>query len=279
MAEPTKHTPILVGEVIEWLAPAPGKKILDGTFGGGSHTRALLEKGAVVFALDRDPAVQEYADALKSEFGRQFRFESLSYDEVGALGTSFDGALLDLGMSSDQLESLGRGFSFQHSAGPLDLRFDTRNGQTAAQFLAQAPLNRIEAVFRDLAEDRYWRRLAHKIVASRRVKPIRTVGDFVAYVGSTDPKVLAPLFQALRILVNDELGHLKSGLEAIDAVLKTGAVFTVISFHSLEDRIVKEFLKSGRYEVLTKKPLGPTLAEVQANPRSRSAKLRAGKKK
>ncbi|HSX42002.1 MAG TPA: 16S rRNA (cytosine(1402)-N(4))-methyltransferase RsmH [Candidatus Saccharimonadales bacterium] len=279
MEEPTKHRPVLVNEVVELLSSAPTKMILDGTFGGGGHSRALLEAGANVIAVDRDPAVSQFAELLKQEFGKKFRFENLPYDDVEKLNVKFDGALLDLGLSSDQLESLGRGFSFQHTNDPLDLRFDSRSGQTAAQFLSQASLNRIEATFRDLAEDRYWRRLSSKIVATRRAKPIRTVSDFVVAIGSTDPKVLAPLFQALRVVVNDELNHLKIGLEAIAAVLKPGAVLAVISFHSLEDRIVKEFLKNGSFELKTKKPIIPTVAEIESNPRSRSAKLRAGVKK
>ncbi len=279
MEESTKHRSVLTAEIIELLKPTPEKKILDGTFGGGGHTRALLETGGAVIAVDRDPVTQRFAVGLKTEFGKRFQFEALPYDEVEKLGIQFDGALLDLGMSQDQLESLGRGFSFQHTDDPLDLRFDASHGQTAAQFLAQMPLGRIEAVFRDLAEDRYWRRLSGKIVESRRSKPIKTVGDFVSYVGSTDPKVLAPLFQGLRIAVNDELNHLKLGLEAIHRVLKRGGILTVISFHSLEDRMVKGFFRTHEYEILTKKPITPSDEEVRANPRSRSAKLRAGVKK
>lgn len=214
---------------------------------------------------------------LAHQYAGRFEFHCLLFEEVGELGMHFDGAVLDLGMSSDQLDEHGRGFSFQGSQ-PLDLRFDDRHGQTAAQLLMQEGPVTIERIFREYGEDRYAKKLAVRIVNERRSRPIRTTADFIGYVGTDNPRVLAPLFQALRIAVNDELTTLERGLPAVAAHLKTGAVLAVISFHSLEDRIVKNFFKQDGWEVLTKQPVSPSEAEVGDNPRSRSAKLRAGKK-
>lgn len=282
MEELPIHQSVLVTEVLQYLRPKTGETYLDATFGGGGHTRAMLEASVPdgrVVGLDRDETTERFTSAIKKDFGARFQFEACSYDQVGRLGTSFDGALLDLGMSSDQLENSGRGFSYQRLDEPLDLRFDASGSQTAAQFLNQSGLNKIETVFRDFAQDRYWRRLAAKVVETRRQRPIRTVGDFVTLVGNSDPKVLSPLFQALRITVNDELEIVKHGLAAISDVLKPGGRLVVISFHSLEDRIVKEFFRANDFEILTKKPIQASDEEVRANPRSRSAKLRAGIKK
>lgn len=279
----TSHVSVLTAEVLQALAPASGRTYLDGTFGGGGHSRAILEASAPegkVVGLDRDESVERFASKLETEFGSRFRFLPIAYEEVVATKMTFDGAVLDLGLSSDQLDppagGRGRGFSFQRPGDPLDLRFNDNAGQTAAQFLNQSSAARIEQVFRDYAEDRYAKRLAVKIVNGRRAEPIRTVSDFVGYVGSDNPKVLAPLFQALRIEVNDELGSLKRGLANIQTVLKAGGRLAVISFHSLEDRIVKEFFRSGDWEIITRKPVGPSEQEILQNPRSRSAKLRVG---
>lgn len=278
MEEPTTHQPILVDAVLTAFEPVPGKLILDGTFGGGGHSRALLGAGASVIALDRDPAVGRFAQALREEFGQRFRFEALPYEEADRLSKQFDGVLLDLGVSSDQLASLGRGFSFQDSQAPLDLCFNPVSGQTAAGLLAQSSQRQLEEIFGKLAEDRYAGRLSRKVVERRRQQPIRTVGDLIEVIGTRQPKVLAPIWQALRLSVNDELGHLRRGLESIHQALKPGGVLAALSFHSLEDRIVKNFLRENGYELLTKKPIVPGEDELQANPRSRSAKFRAGKK-
>jgi len=276
------HRSILTQEVIDQLAVHSPGVYLDATFGGGGHSQALLEASGprgVVWALDRDPATKRYAKELTSHYGKRFHFRVGSYEEMASLGQDFDGILFDLGLSSDQLESSGRGFSFQKIEEPLDLRFNADAGQTAAQFLSQASLAQIGTVFREYAEDRFWRRLAGIIVSQRRSQPIRTVGDFVSIVGTDNPKVLAPLFQGLRIQINDELNTVKEGLTAAKQVVKPGGRIAVISFHSLEDRIVKDFFRSDEFESVTKKPIGPSDQEIMNNPRSRSAKLRVATKR
>lgn len=276
----SKHIPILVEEVVVALQPKSEGVYLDGTFGGGGHSRALLDasvpNGRVV-AVDRDETTSVYANELVKEYGKRFTYQTMKYADVEQLDQKFDGALLDLGMSTDQLTNSWRGFSFQRNE-PLDLRFDASVGQTAAQFLQQGNAITIERVFREYAQDRYAKKLAARIVNERRGKPIRTTADFIEYVGTDNPKVLAPLFQALRIHINDELLNVERGIEAVSSVLKPGGVLAVISFHSLEDKIVKTFFRTNDYEILTKKPVGPSEEEVKRNPSSRSAKLRTGRK-
>lgn len=280
MEKTSKHLSVLAEISTDLLKPTSGKVYLDGTFGGGGHSRILLEKsqplGRVV-ALDRDPTAERFAKELADEFVGRFEFHCLSFEDIAQLGINFDGAILDLGMSADQLEENGRGFSFQGNQ-LLDLRFDNRFGQTAAQLLMQNGPGEIERIFRDYGEDRYAKKLAVRIVNDRRRRPIRTTGEFIQYVGTANPKVLAPLFQALRIAVNDELTVLKRGLGEIVKILNPGAVLAVLSFHSLEDRIVKNFLRGGGMVVLTKQPIIPGSEELAGNPRSRSAKLRAARK-
>lgn len=279
MEKKSKHTPVLLEESVDLLMPVSGKVYLDGTFGGGGHSRELLRRSfpdGKVVALDRDPFAATFADTISGEFPNRLEFHCLSFDEASSLGERFDGAILDLGMSSDQLEESGRGFSFARNE-PLDLRFDDRHGQTAAQFLTQGTPSEIEKVFREYGEDRYAKKLAVRIVNERRGNPIRTTNDFIRYVGTENPKVLAPLFQALRIAVNDELNILNRGLTEVSQLLNSGAVMAVISFHSLEDRIVKQFMARSGMEVLTKKPVMASASEATANPRARSAKLRAAR--
>lgn len=279
--ETSAHISVMTAEIVDALQPKSGGKYLDATFGGGGHSRALLKASAPdgrVIGLDRDPEVEKYADALTEEYGSRFEFAAIPFTEMRQMGNEFDGIAFDLGLSSDQLESSGRGFSFQKGYEPLDLRFNSSGGQTAAQFLNQSSAATIEHVFRKYAEDRYAKRLAVKIVQERRSNPVQTVQDFVAYVGTDNPKVLAPLFQALRIEVNNELQLVEQGLEAAKEALKVGGRLAVISFHSLEDRIVKEFFRTGGWEIVTKKPIIPLSEEIGRNPRSRSAKLRVGQK-
>ncbi|MBI4948494.1 16S rRNA (cytosine(1402)-N(4))-methyltransferase RsmH [Candidatus Berkelbacteria bacterium] len=273
MEELSKHKSILVSEIINFLEIKKDGNYLDGTFGGGGHSRAILERlgpKGHLYALDRDPTAIRFAKTLKS---KNFHFFPLSYLEVEDLEKQFDGAILDLGFSTDQLYSSGRGFSHTKTDELLDLRYDANGGQSAWQFLNQASVSQIEKVFREYSEDRYAKHLASKITASRREKAIKTVGDFVEIIGTSEPAVLSRLFQGLRIQVNDELDHLKFGLREIKKCLKVGGVLAVISFHSIEDRIVKNFMKE-QMKVVTKKPVTPTLQEIQVNPSSRSAKLR-----
>ncbi len=280
MTEKSVHRSVLISEVINLIQPKSGGIYLDGTFGGGGHTQAILEAswplGRVV-AVDRDPEVKEFAEPLKEQYGQRFSFQILGYDRVDRLETQFDGVLLDLGLSSDQLDRSGRGFSFARNE-PLDMRFDSRGGQTASQFLGQASPIELERIFREYGQDRHGGQLARKIALRRRSEPIRTTFDLVSVVGTTQPKVLAKIFQALRIAVNDELTRLSHGLRVVTECLKSNGLLAVISFHSLEDRIVKEFIRS-HLEPITKKPIVAADSEIFINPRARSAKLRGGIKR
>lgn len=276
MEKTSKHISVFLEEAVDLLAVASDEIYLDCTFGGGGHTRLILERtspaGRVV-GLDRDQSAEQFAQALRTEFGDRFTFHHLSYDRLDELDQEFDGIVFDLGFSSDQLESSGRGFSFMKLE-PLDLRYDDRGGQTAAQFLMQSSPDRLVRVFQMYAEDRHTKSLVRKIIDTRRHQPIRTTADFVQIVGTKQPSVLAPLFQALRIEVNDEFSTLERGLTKALAALRPGGRLVVISFHSLEDKIVKEFMRS-QMKVITKKPISPSEEEVARNPRARSAKLRA----
>ncbi|MEK7170782.1 MAG: 16S rRNA (cytosine(1402)-N(4))-methyltransferase RsmH, partial [Patescibacteria group bacterium] len=280
MTQVSRHRSVLTAEVLELIQPKSGGIYLDGTFGGGGHAQALLDASAPrgkMVAIDRDAEVKQFAKPLAERYGRRFSFEVLRYDQAEKLELLFDGVLLDLGLSSDQLEESGRGFSYARNE-PLDMRFDARQGQTASQLLSQTTPQLLERIFRDYGEDRHGGQLARKIVARRRQEPIRTTFDLIGVIGTTQPKVLSKIFQALRIAVNDELTRLSQGLTAVTNCLKPDGVLAVISFHSLEDRIVKEFVRN-HLEIITKKPIIATDNEILNNPRARSAKLRAGKKR
>jgi 16S rRNA (cytosine1402-N4)-methyltransferase len=273
------HQTVLLEETMAYLEPRSGGIYLDATFGGGGHSRAMLERSGPagqVVGVDRDPNVRPWANELKKEFGTRFSFYPVAYDQMGELGRKFDGILFDLGLSSDQLEHSGRGFTFQKDE-PLDMRFDSTQGQRASDLLMQSSRAELEHIFRDFAEDRHWRRVAEKIATSRRERPLRTTFDLIKAIGNENPAVLAPLFQGIRIAANRELTMLEQGLENALGCLKIGGTLVVISFHSLEDRVVKHFFKQQPFRILTKKPLVPSLDEQQQNRRSRSAKLRAGR--
>jgi len=277
----SEHLTVLVRETIQALEPHSNGSYLDATFGGGGHSRAILEAsqpGGQVLGIDRDPEVAKWADELTLSYPERLQFEVMSYDHAQDLGKTFDGIVADLGMSSDQLHDEDRGFGFS-TKGELDLRFDNRKGQTAAQFLSSASQDKIATVFQNYAQDKQSKYLASKIVTKRRERPIKTTEDFVTIVGTNQPKVLAPLFQALRIQVNDELIILKRGLQVLTDCLKPDGRIVVISFHSLEDAIVKEFFRSSeQLEIITKKPITPASEELNNNPRCRSAKLRVAKR-
>lgn len=277
MAKLSKHRPVLISEVEDYLNLKPQGRYLDGTFGGGGHARMILDYDRTIrlIALDRDPTVVRIADELSTAYGRRFTFRTMSYADLDQLEEEFDGILFDLGVSTDQLEATRRGFSFTRDE-PLDLRFDPLSGQSAAELLNRSSIPRLEKIWREFAEDRYWKSLARKIVRRRQLKPIQTTADFLGIVGSTRPSVLARLFQGLRIAVNDELAILESGLEAAGRHLKPGGRLVVISFHSLEDRLVKRYLRErATFRVLTKRPVVAGVQEREENPRSRSAKLRS----
>jgi 16S rRNA (cytosine1402-N4)-methyltransferase len=294
------HTPVLLAEVLAALEPAPGQLIVDGTFGAGGYSRAFLERGAEVVAFDRDPAARAYAAALPSS-GRLRLIENRFSTMTQHLGeAAADGVALDLGVSSMQLDEPARGFSLMRD-GPLDMRMGAE-GPTAAELVNEADADQLVRVFRDYGEERQARRIAGAIVRRRAEQPFTRTLDLAEVVeralGGRRGAKLHPatrVFQALRIAVNAELEELESGLAAAERVLKAGGRLAVVSFHSLEDRIVKTFLaeRSGRFgggsrhappvakgpapsfELIFNGARGPSDAEAAANPRARSAKLRA----
>ncbi len=291
MTGPTQHVPVLAQEVLEWLQPADGKILVDGTLGGGGHTRLLAEavrpRGLVV-AVDRDPeAIQRAASALGELPVRLIHAnysdlpELLEQLEIGAV----DGVLLDLGLSSDQLADRERGFSFQ-SEGPLDLRFDPTRDTPAWKLIERLSAEHLADLIYKYGEERYSRRIARRIVELRRRTPIDTAAELARIVRGAVPKSreqridpATRTFQALRIAVNEELKWLDVALRRLPGCLKPGGRMAVISFHSLEDRAVKEaFLKDERLKVLTRRPVRASNEETENKPRARSAKLRVAER-
>ena len=287
----TAHVPVLPDEVLHWLAPQPGKILVDGTFGGGGHTRLLANRvspGGLILALDRDPHTAAAADRLSADW--PIRFVCENYADLPHVLQQLDmplvdGVLLDLGLSSDQLADHQRGFSYE-AAGSLDLRFNPTEGEAAWQLLDRLHEKTLADVIFKFGEERFSRRIARRIVEQRNRDPIRTADQLADLVRSCVPRArhhsidpATRTFQALRIAVNDELGALERGLAVIPDCLRDGGRFAVISFHSLEDRLVKHtFRQDPRLLVLTKKPVRPIEAELFRNPRSRSARLRVGER-
>jgi 16S rRNA (cytosine1402-N4)-methyltransferase len=296
-----RHIPVLLDEVIAALQPAAGQRIIDGTFGAGGYTRRILEAGADVTAIDRDPSAIEAGRSLEKQYsGRltlvQGTFSTL--DNVALLGTP-DGIVLDIGVSSMQIDEAERGFSFQKD-GPLDMRMSS-SGPTAADVVNRLKIGDLARIFNFLGEERNAGRIARMIDKRRATEPFQRTRDLAnaieALVGRNPKVPIHPatrVFQALRIFVNDELGELVRALHAAERVLKPGGRLVVVTFHSLEDRIVKRFFadRSGtgggsrhlpqvEQRRATFTPVGkgivaPTEAEAARNPRARSAKLRAG---
>jgi len=292
MAGPTQHVPVLAAEVLEWLRPAAGQTIVDGTLGGGGHTRLVAEAvgptGSVI-ALDRDAtAVERATEELRGLPVRALHGNYSDLPEIlaGLNVESVDGIVLDLGLSSDQLADVTRGFSFQ-STGPLDLRFDETRGEPAWKLVERLSAEHLADLIFQYGEERYSRRIARHIVDVRRAAPIHTAADLARVVRESVPRSrderidpATRTFQALRIAVNDELKWLEVGLRRLPDCLRPGGRIAVISFHSLEDRLVKEsFRDNARLTVLTRRPIRPTEQEIAMNPRSRSAKLRVAERK
>lgn len=290
------HAPVLLREVVKFLDLAPGQIVVDGTVGAGGHSRAILEKlgpSGQLIGLDRDPMMLRLAEQKLADPRAVLRHTSYLgirqiLDELGI--PAVDRVLLDLGLSSDQLADRERGFGIR-AGGPLDLRFDTAGSPRAAwQVLAELGENELEDLFRTWGEERFSRQIAAAIVARKNARPVRTAEDLVEAVTAAVPPSFqrgakihpaTRIFQALRIYVNDELSHVSNALAVeIPRALKPGGRAVVITFHSLEDRIVKEaFRNKDVWENLTAKPVEASVAEARLNPRSRTAKLRAAVRK
>jgi 16S rRNA (cytosine1402-N4)-methyltransferase len=294
---------VLGREAVEWLAPHAGGIYVDATFGAGGYSRAILEvPGTRVIGIDRDrTAIAGGFDLVERSEGRlelvQDRFSNLADVCAGQGADAVDGVVMDVGVSSMQLDQAARGFSFRFD-GPLDMRMG-QEGPTAADVVAKASETDLANIIYIYGEERNSRRIARAIVAARKEAPIlttRALADLVAKVVRAKPNEIHPAtrtFQALRIFVNEELDELHEALAAAERVLKPGGRLVVVSFHSLEDRIVKNFFAdrgkvsagsrhlpevaqaATSFEILTKRPVTPGEAEIAANPRARSAKLRA----
>jgi 16S rRNA (cytosine1402-N4)-methyltransferase len=281
------HVPVMLSEVLEHLRPAAGGVFVDGTLGGGGHARALSERvapGGRVIALDLDPvgverARRELAGLPVETFAANYAEIPEVLDSLG-IG-AVDGILLDLGLSSDQLADAQRGFSF-HADGPLDLRYDVCRGEPAWRLLDRLSERELADCIYRFGEERFSRRIARRVVALRQRSPIRTAAELADLVRSCVPRSrghgidpATRTFQALRIAVNDELGSLEAALRRLPDRLKPGGRLAVISFHSLEDRMVKRaFRDDERLQLVIRRPLVATDDEVARNPRARSAKLR-----
>jgi 16S rRNA (cytosine1402-N4)-methyltransferase len=294
------HVPVLMAEVLEALAPVSGAHIVDGTFGAGGYSRALLEAGATVTAIDRDPTVRPFADALAGQFPSRFNFVAGAFAELDQLVTRpVDGVVLDIGVSSMQLDQAGRGFSFMRE-GPLDMRM-AGEGETAADLVNGLDEADLADLLFAYGEERKSRRIAHSIIAARADKPIATTAELARLIekaigrkpGDAHPATRS--FQALRIAVNDEFGQLVEGLFASERLLHEGGRLAVVTFHSLEDRIVKRFFDPGKGGaaqsrhlpqaaaeehrwVQVAKAVKPGAAEIARNPRARSAILRSARR-
>lgn len=298
----THHTPVMVHDVVRALAPKDSDVVVDGTFGAGGYSRALLKASKCkVFAIDRDPTAEQFAEALKQEFGDRITFIVGNFADMCDLLKMYgieavDAVVLDIGVSSMQLDDASRGFSFRHDA-PLDMRM-SRQGWSAADVIAHASEEELANIIFQYGEEKASRRIAKAIVKARMEAPItRTVqlAEIVRGVvqksGKIDPATRT--FQALRIHVNDELGALKQALNSAERILRPGGRLVVVTFHSLEDRMVKQFMQNrgGRegigsrhlpiqqsvlpsFSLPRPNKLLPSSEEMQANARARSATLR-----
>ena len=302
-ADRPSHIPVLLGPILTAAAPVSGIW-LDGTFGAGGYTRGLLDAGAdTVIAIDRDPSAFALAASWAGSYGDRLRLVEGTFSNLDTLaGQPLDGVALDLGVSSMQLDQAQRGFSFAKD-GPLDMRMGA-DGPTAADLVNTASEDHLADILYHFGEERASRRIAHAIVASRTTDPITTtlrLAELIARClprpkpGQSHPATRS--FQAIRIAVNAEFAELAAGLAAAERALKPGGLLVVVTFHSLEDRIVKRFfqLASGgesqsnryaparvedaaRFDLVTRRAVAPDADEMAANPRSRSAKLRIGRR-
>lgn len=310
--EPFRHLPVLASKAMEYLAPQPAGIYLDGTLGGGGHSELILESigpGGMLYAIDRDPSALTAARQRLARFGSCFKALHGSYGDLASLLTqegvdAIDGLLLDLGVSSHQLDTAERGFSFRLD-GPLDMRMDPSCGSSAAELLQQLPQQELERIIREFGEERWAGKIAANIAATRQESPITTTLQLAELVAGSIPRRFhedrihpaTRTFQALRIAVNRELEQVAQGIAAGIKLLRPGGRMVIISFHSLEDRLVKQTFREAatacvcpprmpyctcnrkpQLRILTGRPITAEAVEIAENPRARSAKLRAAEK-
>ena len=280
------HIPVLLQEAVDALNVKPGGLYIDATLGGGGHTEEILKRKGLVLGIDRDKEVlTQTSERLRKVYGDTIRVAHGNFADIAQLANEngfekVDGILMDLGISSIQLDTPKRGFSYRFTDAPLDLRMNQSDGDTAAQLVNRLSEGELYDVFSTFGEEQRSRTIAHALTVARSVKAIETVGDMSQIIQQLIPHeetrigVQARIFQALRIAVNDELGSLKKGLQGAEKTIKPGGRLSVISFHSLEDRIVKQWMRNGHWTSLIKHPTRPSEEEMRMNSRSRSAKLR-----
>ncbi len=295
------HIPVLLEPILEHIQPVSGKW-LDGTFGAGGYTRALLDAGAEVIGVDRDPEALVRAEAWKDIYGDRLTLVQGVFGELDQIASDLDGVVLDIGVSSMQIDQAERGFSFMRD-GPLDMRMG-QSGPSAADIVNLAPEQVLADILFQFGEERASRKIAKAIVMDRKIAPFETTRQLAGMLERIMPKpkpgqphAATRSFQALRIVVNDELGELARGLQAAEAALKEGGLLVVVTFHSLEDRMVKRFMQTrsgsapqgnrfapvtendaARFERVTKRAVTGSAEEIAANPRARSAKLRIARR-
>lgn len=287
------HEPVLLKEVVEYLKPGPNKSFIDATLGGGGHSFELLKRGSRILALDRDQeAVNYVSESQVSSIKKgNLTIVKANFNQIEEIASKngfneVDGIIFDLGVSSYQLEKAERGFSFQKE-GLLDMRMDKNLPITATDIINNFEERRLGEIFSTYAEEKFSWPIARAVCSARQVKPIESTKELADLVREvyrkkglrTKVDPATKVFQALRIVVNSELLNLEESLPQTTKILKKGGRLVIISYHSLEDSIVKRFFKvSIKLKVLTEKPVGPQESEILINPRSRSAKLRVAEK-
>jgi 16S rRNA (cytosine1402-N4)-methyltransferase len=297
------HRPVMLNEMMQYLAPTDGEYFLDCTFGAGGYSDAILSSCLCeLMALDQDPEVQKYVSRMSDKYRNRFHFHRINFANIlDIMGNrKFDGIIMDLGMSSMQVDSADRGFSFTHD-GPLDMRM-SNEGMSASDFINNANEKELADIIYKYGDEILSRRIARRIITERMIQPITSTGRFATIVrraiGFRKSKIdtATKTFQAIRIYINNELQQLEQFLDKVNNILNDNGRLIIVSFHSLEDFIVKNFLKANSVKkisiskyatinmpidsekwlrILTKKPISPSENELFINPRSRSAKLRA----
>lgn len=286
------HQPVMIAEVIQYLITDPNGVYVDATVGGGGHAKAILEKTslqAVLVGIDRDREAIDAARHVLADFGSRVKLVQGSFSAIAQILNqekleAIDGILFDLGVSSRQLDVAERGFSFSQD-GPLDMRMDRTQRMDACQVVNRFSEKELADIFFYYGEERKSRKIARSIVLARQKKPITTTGELEKIIWNCNPgrrggiHPATRVFMALRVYVNQELDELSKALESVIQYMKEGARLVVLSYHSLEDRIVKNFFRNhDQLKVINRKPMTPSLQEIQSNPRARSARMRVAQK-